>query len=57
MAWIAEQKPKGKFYGFLTGSFVAFSWGHWHDRTLAHFGIKCSRIYTQLVILGVEHSL
>lgn len=53
MTWIAEQKPRGKFYGALTGSFMAFAWGHWHDRIFAHFGFKCKRIYTQLAILSV----
>jgi len=53
MAWISEQKPKGKFYGFLSGSFMALTWGHFHERIFSHFGIKCSRIYTQLAILGV----
>jgi hypothetical protein len=46
MAWIAEQKPKGKFYGFLVGSFVALSWGHWHDRITVHFGVRFSRLVT-----------
>ena len=54
---MAEQKPRGKFYGFVTGSLVALSWGHWHDRIFAHFGIKGNRIYTQLAILGVTHNL
>lgn len=53
MTWIANQKPMGKFYGFLSGSFMAVAWGHWHNRIFAHFGIKCNRIYTQLFILGV----
>ena len=30
MAWIADQKPLGKFYGTLSGAFIAFSWGHFH---------------------------
>ena len=54
MAWISEQKPKGKFYGFLAGSFLAFSWGHWHERIFGTFGIRCNRLYTQLAILGVR---
>ncbi len=53
IAWIADQKPKGKFYGFVAGSFMALSWGHWHNRIFGHFGIKISKIYTQLAILGV----
>ena len=56
MAWLSEQKPKGKFYGLLAGSFMAASWGHWHDRIFSHFGIRCSRLYTQLAILGVPSS-
>lgn len=57
MTWIANQKPMGKFYGFLSGSFMAAAWGHWHNRIFAHFGIKCNRIYTQLFILGVQSAL
>jgi len=57
MAWLAEQKPKGKFYGTLVGAFMAFSWGHWHDRIFSHFGLKCKRLYTQLAILGVTIKL
>jgi hypothetical protein len=53
MAWISEQKPKGKFYGVLSGSFMALTWGHFHERIFSHLGIKCNRIYTQLAILGV----
>jgi len=53
MAWIAEQKPRGKFYGTLVGSFMAFAWGHWHERIFSHFGFKCKRIYTQLAIISV----
>jgi hypothetical protein len=54
--WMAEQKPRGKFYGTLTGTFMAITWGHWHDRITTHFGFKCKRIYTQLAILGVTPS-
>nr|BAJ97594.1 predicted protein [Hordeum vulgare subsp. vulgare] len=54
MAWISEQKPKGKFYGALAGSFLAFSWGHWHHRIAATFGLRCSKVYTQLAILGIS---
>jgi hypothetical protein len=54
MAWIADQKPKGKFYGFLTGAFIAVSWGHWHYKIFNKLGIKCNKIYTQLAILGVN---
>lgn len=53
LAWIAQQKPRGKFFGALTGTFLALSWGHWHDRVFGYFGIKCKRIYTQLAIVGV----
>jgi hypothetical protein len=55
MTWISEQKPKGKFFGFLSGSFMALTWGHFHERIFSHFGIKCSKIYTQLAILGVSN--
>ncbi len=55
MTWIADQKPLGKFLGFLGGSFLAFSWGHWHYRFFNSFGIKCSKLYTQLAILGVNN--
>jgi hypothetical protein len=54
MTWISEQKPKGKFYGALGGSFVALTWGHFHERIFGQFGIKCNKIYTQLAILGVK---
>jgi hypothetical protein len=30
MAWLADQKPKGKLAGLFAGSFLAFTWGHWH---------------------------
>jgi hypothetical protein len=53
MTWISQQKPQGKFYGVLGGSFLAFTWGHFHERIFGQFGIKCNRIYTQLAILGV----
>lgn len=53
MAWIADQRPKGKYWGFITGSFLAVAWGHWHYRIFAHLGLRCSKIYTQLAILGV----
>ena len=54
MTWIAEQKSKGKFLGFLSGSFVALTWGHFHERIFAHLNIRCSRVYSQLAILGVR---
>ena len=53
MAWIADQKPMGKFFGALTGGFIALAWGHWHDRIMKHFGLKCSKVYSQLFVLGV----
>lgn len=56
MAWIADQKPKGKFLGFVGGSFLAFTWGHWHHKIFGYYGIKCNKIYTQLAILGVPPS-
>lgn len=53
MAWIADQKPKGKFLGAVGGSFLALSWGHWHHKIFGYYGIRCNKIYTQLAILGV----
>ena len=53
MAWISEQKPKGKFYGLLSGSFLAWTWSHWHQRIFAHMGINCSKLYFQLAVIGV----
>ena len=53
MAWIADQKPLGKFYGTIGGSFVALTWGHFHDRIFGSIGLKFGRHYTQLAILGV----
>src|SRR4051812_27917431 len=53
MAWLADQKSMGKFYGALAGGFVALTWGHWHHRIMAHFNVNCSKVYTQLVFLGV----
>ena len=53
MAWIADQKPKGKFLGVVGGSFLALSWGHWHHKIFGYYGIKCNKLYTQLAILGV----
>eukprot|EP00178_Gracilaria_changii_P021035 TRINITY_DN6236_c0_g1_i1.p1 TRINITY_DN6236_c0_g1~~TRINITY_DN6236_c0_g1_i1.p1 ORF type:complete len:133 (-),score=9.75 TRINITY_DN6236_c0_g1_i1:297-695(-) len=52
MAWIADQKPLGKFVGVLTGSFVAYGWGHWHHRIFGSIGLRCSKLYTQLAIVG-----
>ena len=53
MAWIADQKPLGKYVGTVTGSFVALTWGHFHQRVMSHFSIRCSKLYSQLFILGV----
>jgi hypothetical protein len=53
MSWIAEQKPKGKFMGLVAGSFLAYSWGHWHDRILSYFRFSFSRKYTQFYIVAV----
>ena len=53
MAWIADQKPLGKFYGALSGSFVALTWGHFHNKIFGSIGLKFPRYYTQLAILGV----
>lgn len=54
MTWIAERKSKGKFIGLISGGFLAFAWGHWHDRIFANFGIRCSRLYTQAAIIAVS---
>ena len=54
MSWIAEQKPKGKFMGLVGGSFLAVSWGHWHDRILSYFRYSFSRRYTQFYIVAVS---
>ena len=53
MAWIGEQKPKGKFYGTLVGGFLAYSWGHWHHRVFRQFGITGGKIWSQLAIISV----
>jgi hypothetical protein len=57
MSWIAEQKPKGKFYGLVAGAFLAHSWGHWHDRVISYFKFSFSRRYTQFYIVAVISSL
>jgi len=54
MAWIADQKPLGKFVGVISGSFIAYGWGHWHHRIFGSIGLKCSKLYTQLAIVGVQ---
>lgn len=53
MSWIAEQKPKGKFFGLLTGIFLAASWGHWHDRIVSYLKFSFNRRYTQFYIIAV----
>jgi len=53
MSWIAEQKPKGKFYGLTVGSFIAFGWGHWHDRVMSYLRFHWHKGFTQLAIVGV----
>ena len=53
MAWIADQKPLGKFVGVLSGSFVAFGWGHFHHRIFGSIGLKCNKLWTQLAIVSV----
>jgi len=52
MSWIAEQKPKGKFIGLLAGTFLAASWGHWHDRIVSYLRFNFNRRYTQLFIIA-----
>lgn len=54
MSWLADQKPKGKMSGLFAGTFLAFAWGHWHERLLGYFGIRCNKIYWQLLIVGVH---
>jgi type IV secretory pathway TraG/TraD family ATPase VirD4 len=54
MSWIAEQKPKGKFMGLVAGSFLAYSWGHWHDRIISYFRFGFSKRYTQFYIVAVS---
>jgi len=53
MSWIAEQKPKGKFFGLVTGLFLAASWGHWHDRIVSYLKFSFNRRYTQFYIIAV----
>lgn len=53
MSWIAEQKPKGKFIGLVAGSFLALSWGHWHDRIMSYFKLSWSKRYTQFYFVAV----
>jgi|688.fasta_scaffold147788_1 hypothetical protein len=53
MSWISEQKPKGKFYGLIVGSFLAHGWGHWHDRIMSYFRVHWNKRFTQLAMVGV----
>jgi hypothetical protein len=53
MAWIADQKPVGKFYGTIAGAFIATTWGHFHHRIFGSIGLKFNKLYTQLAIVGV----
>ena len=51
MAWVCQQKAKGKFVGAASGLFLAFSWGHWHDRIMPYLGLRFNRRFTQLGII------
>lgn len=53
MSFIAEQKPKGKFVGLVSGAFLALSWGHWHDRIMSYFRFNWNKRYTQFYIVAV----
>jgi hypothetical protein len=53
MSWIAEQKPKGKFIGLVTGVFLALSWGHWHDRVMSYFKFNWNKRYSQFFFIAV----
>jgi hypothetical protein len=53
MAWIASQKPRGKFYGLVTGSFLAFAWGNWHDRIINYFNYSFSKRISQFGLITV----
>ena len=33
---------------------MPLTWGHFHDRLFALINVKCSRLYSQLAILGVQ---
>ncbi|MCB0370983.1 MAG: hypothetical protein KDD45_16570 [Bdellovibrionales bacterium] len=57
MAWIADQKPLGKFLGTITGTFVAATWGHFHHRIFRSIGLKCNKLYFQLFVVGVTASI
>lgn len=53
MAWLAAQKPRGKTIGAIGGAFIAFSWGHVHDKILAKMNIRFNRLYTKFAIFAV----
>ena len=54
MSWIADQKPKGKSIGLATGAFLAFSWGHWHERVTSYFRFTWNKRFTQFYIIAVK---
>lgn len=56
MAWIAQQKAKGKFVGATSGLFMALTWGHWHDNITRALKISFNRRITQLGIIMVQTS-
>lgn len=56
MAWIAQQKAKGKFVGATSGLFMAITWGHWHDRITQMLKFSFNRRITQLGIIMVPKS-
>ena len=56
IAWIADQKPRGKFYGLVSGTFVAVTWQHWYKRMLASFGLRTGLKWVQALIIAVQDS-
>jgi hypothetical protein len=54
MSWIADQKPKGKFIGLVTGTFLAFAWGHWHDRFTSYFRFNWNKRFSQFFFVAVN---
>jgi hypothetical protein len=55
MSWIAQQQPKGKVLGATVGAFLAFSWGHWHDKIAGYFRVTWSKRISQLMIITVSY--
>lgn len=53
MAWICAQKAAGKFYGATTGLFLAYTWGHYHDRMFHYLKWRGNRMLFQLGIIMV----